>query len=414
MTLRGLIIDSGLRHIGGHNFSYTQSVRRALVDRGVSVTVLANRALPPDLARAEGMLPTFSMGAYDVPLRPSLRRYVERTWAQSIIFAEELFGANERMRFDDFDFVLSHTVGDFELKGWNRYLSERSYRGTLMLLERNTPGFETMPTLKRVLHPYFGHRPRQLNALHRKLGDRFVTLTDSEPLTEDYSTVCTSRVVTLPLPIPEAVTRPQTPRPNGVLARHRLGDTDDIVVGYMGDSRAQKGFLMLEPLVRAILRRHDKVRFVIQCPLSGGGEGRPEGFAELERLAGEVGDRMKLIAERLDESDYGELLRYLHVVLLPYYREDYVQPTSGIFAEALAAEKPVVVTAETWMSRELAKSGSGVCFRSRDNADLIEKTDELLRSYPAHRARAAAGAASWRAFHNAGTLADTLLKVVAS
>ena len=150
--------------------------------------------------------------------------------------------------------------------------------------------------------------------------------------------------------------------------------------------------------MRTVLADPDlNVRFVIQCPppasVNHNGDGLPEGLAELKRLEQEAVGRVTLVPERLDEANYSELLRCLDVVLIPYQPEGYVEPTSGIFTEALAAAKPVVVPKGTWMARELAASGGGVEFEPGDADDLACKTIEVVRRYPEYLARAARGRA---------------------
>ena len=95
-------------------------------------------------------------------------------------------------------------------------------------------------------------------------------------------------------------------------------------------------------------------------------------------------------------APYGEdKWRNFYAGYLRYYlREGYIEPTSGIFAEALAAAKPVVVTAGTWMAGELGKSGSGVEFESNNIDDLSAQTLHLIRHYREFREKAGALAAA--------------------
>jgi glycosyltransferase involved in cell wall biosynthesis len=117
-----------------------------------------------------------------------------------------------------------------------------------------------------------------------------------------------------------------------------------------------------------------------------------------------------LIPEKLSPEDYGDLLRFLDVVLIPYLREGYIEPTSGIFAEALAAAKPVVVTRGTWMAGELEKGGSGVEFASNDINDLTAQTLHLIGHYREFREKAESLAERWRRFHSVTNLVEILLR----
>ena len=63
-----LIIDSGMKNLGGHNFSCTRATQEALAEKGFETDVLANRLLPHKLAQSSGYKPVFTRGAYDFPL----------------------------------------------------------------------------------------------------------------------------------------------------------------------------------------------------------------------------------------------------------------------------------------------------------------------------------------------------------
>lgn len=414
---KALIIDSGLRNLGGHNFSYTKAVQAALEQRGFTVTVFANKHLPGDLARDLGYHPIFSLGAYDYPPSNSAVRDLIHLYAQSIIYSDELQHALNSTNADDYGLVFCHTVNDFELIGWSRYLSRHALPGILMILQRQTPRFQTCSRWKLIAHPYWRIKPHYLNAIHARLGQRFVLLTDSESLTEDYARIYRHRIVTLPIPINEAIlseAEAAVACTNDLHLRYGLRPGEGICIGYMGDAREAKGFLLLPEVVRRVLSEASaKTRFVIQCPgaASGIDNGKlPNGVAELKRLADEAGNKLVLIPERLSEPDYASLFGYLDIVLLPYLNTNFVEGTSSVFTEASALSKPVVVPGGTWMSKELMKSGGGVSFRTGDVDDLTAKVLQLVGQYDEYAAKARAFSPRWKSFHNARSLVDILLK----
>ena len=57
MSKKILIIDSGMRNLGGHNYSYTRAVQSALEQRGFTVSVLVNKNLSADIVQATGYKP---------------------------------------------------------------------------------------------------------------------------------------------------------------------------------------------------------------------------------------------------------------------------------------------------------------------------------------------------------------------
>jgi glycosyltransferase involved in cell wall biosynthesis len=415
MSNKVLIIDSGMRNIGGHNFSYTRAVQSAFERRGFSVTVLANKNLPGDVAKEYGYDPVFSFGAYDFPPGNGVWRDLAYLYAQSVVYSDELEQAFEQAS-DEYSIVFCHTVNDFELIGWKRFLARRRLSGHLMILQRQTPGFHSCSRWKRIAHPYWRIKPHYLNAIHARMKGRFVLLTDSAPLTEDYARIFRHRIVTLPIPINEMILNADNEgrSSNGLSARYKLARDGRISIGYMGDARASKGFPMLPDLIRRVASSADaKTKFIIQCPSTASGydNGQPAGgVVELSRLARESDDNITLISEKLSEHDYAELFSHLDIVLVPYTTANYVEATSGIFAEALALAKPVIVPSDTWMARELKKSGGGLEFRRGDAGDLAAKVLDLARRYDEYALKARSFSATWKSFHNSHTLADMLIK----
>jgi glycosyltransferase involved in cell wall biosynthesis len=69
--------------------------------------------------------------------------------------------------------------------------------------------------------------------------------------------------------------------------------------------------------------------------------------------------------------------------LLPYDPAVYSLRASGIFVEAIAAARPVLVTAKTWMDRELVNWGRpGVRTRDWTIESLVEGILQLADELP--------------------------------
>ena len=152
MTKNILIIASGLKNLGGHNFSYTRAVQAALEQKGFTVTVFANKNLSGELVKATGYHPVFSFGAYDFPPGHGKWKDLCYLYAQSLIYSQELELAFKQIIEDQPALVFCHTVTDFELISWNRFLAQHHFRGRLLILLRGTPGFKSCGWFKRHLH----------------------------------------------------------------------------------------------------------------------------------------------------------------------------------------------------------------------------------------------------------------------
>ena len=391
-----VIVDSGLRGPGGHNLSYTSAVARALAERGAAVEVLVNRGCPAELAARGGYHPAFTSGAYDHPLGRGRWRDLAYLYAQSEVFAQELEHAFARVLRRPADLVFSHTVADFELVGWRRFVRRSRFGGHLAVLLRNTPRYSTINPVRRRVNPYLRLRPACLSALARRLGDRFRLCTDSELLTRDYARVYSGPIVTLPIPL--------TPEVRERTGGSRRASTVP-VVGFLGDARTPKGFHLLPLAVDGVRAAGLEARFVVQCNLPLGGS-EPAIDAALQRLRSD--SQVELVSTPLDDAAYASLLGQLDVVLLPYVHPTYQEATSGVFTEAVAQGTPVVVPTGGWMQHELGDSGAGVTFDREHPEEMPGALVRLLRSLEIHRAAAQRRAETWRSIHNPEALVEKL------
>ena len=416
--MKALIIASGLKDVRGHNLSYTNAVANEMRKRGFDVTVFANKNLNEKLTAETGFRPIFSHGSYDFPPGNGRTHDLLYMYLQSRIFAYELHRALYSTKAT-FDLIFCHTVSDFELIGLNRCVSFRGLSdrlsGHVMVLQRLTPRFGSCAKWKLTFHPYWRIKPHYLNALRSRKRGKFSLFTDSELLSNDYARIYRSKIVTLPLPIIDLGSRQENlpNEPGGsVLQRYELDRDGSVVFGYLGDSRNGKGFSLLPTMIRSVLTETAiKVRFVIQCSAPEYSEAeRSEGYSELQAIAGLWKDRLTLIDEKVSEHDYAELLRFVDVMLIPYSSPAFVEGTSNIFAQALSAGKPVIVSSGTWMANEAEKAGSGLEFRTEEVDDFAEKVLLMVARYQEFEAKAQAFRAEWQGFHNPKVLVDILVQ----
>lgn len=413
-----LIIDSGMKNLGGHNFTYTRAAQSALEEKGYETDVFANKNLSDDLAREAGYKPLFTFGAYDFPPFEGLRKDLSHIYHQSDVYSSEL-ERELKNKLSDYEAVFCHTIGDFEIIGWNKFLTRNKLNSHLMLLLRNTPNFNNLSFIKRTFHPFFRIKSRYLNSIHRKLAGRFTLLTDSELLTEDYATIFKHHILTMPIPLNKYfLDRSEesfSPSLKAFKERYGFDREKGLCLGYMGDSRESKGFNLLPGLVQQVLTESSNTYFAIQCPKSASGsdtDSLPKAAAELYAIKERFKERLLLISERLSEEDYANMFRCLDIVLVPYISTPYREATSGIFAEAVALGKPSIVTEDTWMAFELKRFGGGLEVKRNDSEDLTKKVFELIENHEHYKKKAEGFSNEWCAFHNSHKLAELLINEI--
>lgn len=401
---RIVIVASGLRDIGGHNYSYTTAVGDEFERRGFGVEVLAHETLSMTLVSRAGYRAVFSRGTYDFPCGKNALHSLLKLWSQADVYASEL---NSALGFGNPPpkVIFCHTLSDFELVGWSRLLRRRALPAPLILMMRETPGFETMGWYRRWLHPYTGLRARALAAINRRARAGFILATDTELLSADYLRIFRGRVVTFPLPVASVANRlPDPAKPSG-----------EITFGYLGDCRSAKGFGRLAPMIEEVLTRDrgGRIKFVVQLYQGTYDSGAaPPGWDALLGLAERFPSRLELIKGALDGASYERFLASLDAVLIPNDHPGFRAGSSNVFSESVAAGKPVVVADGTWMASQLGRYGGGVTFSLSDSSGFADSVLHLARDWREADKRAGQFSDLWRTEHSAAKLVDAILESI--
>ncbi|BFM39499.1 glycosyltransferase [Synechocystis sp. LKSZ1] len=168
--------------------------------------------------------------------------------------------------------------------------------------------------------------------------------TDTEDLVRNHEALSPIRLGQIPIPFRQEKLS-LTPEPDPAQPIHLV---------YLGDARSEKGYQHLPALVAQLWDDYlqpGKVRFTIQSNYNVQG-GEPGILAAKISLAQYPRAKVQLIEAPLTPEDYYQLLVSADLVVLPYDPQSY-QRTSGVLTEALAAGKPVVVPAGSWLAQQV-------------------------------------------------------------
>jgi glycosyltransferase involved in cell wall biosynthesis len=170
-------------------------------------------------------------------------------------------------------------------------------------------------------------------------------LTDTYLLTEQYNLPKIMTFETAPIPVGTDFSSATTRDP----------DAYATVAGYFGDARDEKGFPLLSDMLDELYGDYvapGRLRLVAQSNfnLPGGEPGSVRSRLALSALPPEY---CELVEGPFESDEYLSLFSKADVVLIPYDQDNYAARSSGVFAEALAAGKPTVVTRGTWMATVL-------------------------------------------------------------
>ena len=152
-------------------------------------------------------------------------------------------------------------------------------------------------------------------------------LADTDELVEAYADLLHTSVVRAPVPIDGPALR------QAALAR---SSPNPVIISALGESRREKGFLLLPDLVARVLKKDTGVRFQIQTSLNkpGGEPGISDAIAALQDMQG---PNLSLLPQELSTAEFIEVLGASHVLVMPYQPASYSRRSSGLLLHGLAA-----------------------------------------------------------------------------
>ena len=418
------IVDHALVDLNGHHYEYDGALAAAGHARGLTVTVLSNRAYDGPTHEYE-ILPWFGQGYYDLTSGGRARRLAYRAlsalpnrvarrlqdgvrlvWNQrhrrrrtaDDSFGRDFLAACDRLDLGPEDHALIHTIGVDELDALVEVLgrTDRAWPWIHLQLVRRVEEFGAGRPRER--------RPEavlaRLNACPAAARIRFHS--DTEELAAIYRTLTGQPVGVLPIAFRHDLILAAV-----AAAPSRPADAP-IIVGYLGNARLEKGFQHLPDLVEQVTGRlgwGGKVRFRFQSPFNIPA-GEPGIGVARARLGGFPAELVALDDRVLTTEQYYRMLAEIDVLVLPYDSQRYDIRSSGILVQARVAGKPMVAPEGSWIARQ-APAPAGEAFRNP--GDLADALGRLLARYEAARQAALADALVWRAEQSPERYLDRLL-----
>lgn len=97
----------------------------------------------------------------------------------------------------------------------------------------------------------------------------------------------------------------------------------------------------------------------------------------------------------LSNEEYKALFKKADVIFLPYKKEDFFVRSSGVFADAVIARKPVLTTSETWIGRNTKKYNNGVTFSEENVNSLWDAMLEIKNNYKDYLENSKSAKSQW-------------------
>lgn len=399
---RLFLIDQGLITLGGHHAEYNFSIAQAAREQGLDPVLVVNQRYTPVEEADFPIFPIFTYAWHNLR-RPQPVGTIDPSASPApFLFHSELDAALRHFDAGPQDHVFIHSVGFLEAEELIQFfLNEPAEHLPFfhLLLRRDVDEVRGNPHAYQAFIRSIG-RLRDLGVSPR--GIAFYT--DTDELTASYTKETGVEFRTLPIPFRHGLID---------AARERVdakGPPDDPTTRllYLGDARTEKGYHLLPALARSLMLGDDsdtRAKIVAQSNFNSP-DGEPKPRAARNQLMALPSDVVTLHLEPLSPDRYYELLCESDVVLIPYDQACYARRSSGIFTEALAAGKPVVIPAGTSMANALPE-GAGVVYEGE--ADFVRACREATSRLGelTHAARKAASA--WREHHSPSRLVRGLV-----
>lgn len=398
--MRVFYLDAGLRDDLGHHAQSCREISKALRARGIDVRVFSLRDILPSLKDELRATPTFRIRTYDgVDVDPLCGHLVnfEAKWRSMIEDMKLVTG------FTRDDIVYFNSVQPAQYMAAVRwYMSVHVSRRPTVVIEFGTDaGVDSALDLASGTLSFsvrnFWHDPQPL--FYRYAGrqmapdPRFILSTFDAVSSKVYQELTGHPTRTLPVP-----------RFADVEPFSRAGRRP-ITVSVMGHQRYDKGYHLVPQVARMLLSDCPDIRLLIH---NGFPQGMPDVQALVRSLA--VDPRVTISEEVAGPDLWGEMLSVSDLIVSPYMHNRFSASYSAVTAEALAHAIPLVVPANTSLSR-LVDDFGGACevFLHHEPNSIVAATKRAIARFDELATTAMSGAAKWRTLMGAGNMVDSML-----
>ena len=211
---------------------------------------------------------------------------------------------------------------------------------------------------------------------------RVIFLATTGLLAEELTGLLGTNVDAAPMPLPYG-------DPQLSSAAERASHLPRVVI--LGGTRREKGSHLIPAIVEAC-RSHVQAEFVVHLTND------TLTAEELEKLA-MIGNQphVTVIRHPMTLPEYNAALNDADIALFPYEVIPYRKRTSGVFAEAVAFGKPVVVTRGTWMAEQIESGrAAGTIFEELQADSIARAIARCVADLESLQQSAQAVSSEWR------------------
>lgn len=173
-------------------------------------------------------------------------------------------------------------------------------------------------------------------------------------------------------------------------------------VYYPGNLQFFKGYDLLYPLIEKLESENQLQYFDFHIRSVILDNTKPE----LKEFAVKLQDKAHMINGILDPEEYKQNFINADVILIPYRKKIFYSRTSGVYADSIVLNKPVIATRETLAGRFTEFYKNGTTFTDGDVESFYQALMEIKENYNQYYYQSLQAKSKWLCANNVHTFVD--------
>jgi glycosyltransferase involved in cell wall biosynthesis len=287
-----------------------------------------------------------------IELFPGVRKGISQTCFEDLdnegqSFLQDLLVLHEEFSFRSNDLLVIPTAYENQIIACARFSTKLGVRCPMIAMQFHQlfpPATDSDIMYSLSFRRYWMARLRRAFAIPRRPAISYWT-TESKELNKTFCKLSGTTVGILPVPFARLL--------RGAMPRIQPVNRDKIKVGFIGESRQEKGVLHFLRASRLLLSASNEYHFVLQL-------NNPRGFSSDQHL--ELQYQLQLFRDSplattieggLTPNDHHALIESIDVVVLPYNPVNYWRRISGLLIQAALQCRPVIASDATWAAHAI-------------------------------------------------------------